>query len=130
MAAHVVFLRAVNLGARRRCPKAELAAVTETAGFAGVATYRRPATPPRDLEARSSEGEQVVVRGRAVHPVIGEAYHLARVDNARVESAGRCDQPHARDRHDAGEAVVLGVTGSRVTPRTAGESKVARARPT
>lgn len=154
---HVAFLRAVNLGARRRFPAADQAAVTAAAGFAGVATYlatgnvrveatttdRRevqatlerayaadrgfdvpvvvlPAAelravvaaasevgaartvPPgrhhvsllqeepdpaavEELTAAVGEGEQVVVRGRAVHLLIGESYHLARVDGARVE---------------------------------------------
>lgn len=157
MPVHVAFLRAVNLGARRRFPKDELAAVTRAAGFEGVETWlntgnvrvtaatrsrrrveavleqayaadrgfevpvvaltaaelvavagtgaaveaQRSVPPGRHhvsllkeeptpeaaaaLEALSSEGEQVVVRGRAVHLMIGASYHLARVDNARVE---------------------------------------------
>lgn len=154
---HVAFLRAVNLGARRRFPAAEQAAVTTAAGFGGVATYLatgnvrveaptddrreveaalerayaadrgfdvpvvvmpaaelrevvagaaevaavRTVAPGRhhvsllkeepspaavaELESVAGDGEQVVVRGRAVHLLIGDSYHLARVDGARVE---------------------------------------------
>ncbi|NYG56601.1 DUF1697 domain-containing protein [Nocardioides perillae] len=153
----MAFLRAVNLGARRRFPAADQAAVTAAAGFRGVATYlatgnvrvEAATTDPREVQRRleqayaadrgfdvpvvvlpaaelravvaagveveaarsvppgrhhvsllqeepdpaaqaelvaaAAEGEQVVVRGRAVHLLIGESYHLARVDGARVE---------------------------------------------
>lgn len=39
MPTHLGFLRAVNLGARRKFPKDELRAVTEAAGFTEVQTY-------------------------------------------------------------------------------------------
>ncbi|WP_114907240.1 DUF1697 domain-containing protein [Ornithinimicrobium murale] len=39
MPTYVGFLRAVNLGAKRRFPKDDLRAVTEAAGFTDVATY-------------------------------------------------------------------------------------------
>ncbi|WP_340540476.1 DUF1697 domain-containing protein [Nocardioides sp. GXZ039] len=37
------------------------------------------------LEERSSEAERVVLRGRAVHLLLGENYHEARLNNAVVE---------------------------------------------
>jgi uncharacterized protein (DUF1697 family) len=39
MATYVGFLRAINLGANRKFPKASIAAAVEAAGFAGVETY-------------------------------------------------------------------------------------------
>lgn len=39
MLTYVVFLRAINLGARRKVPMAELVACLEAAGFADVATH-------------------------------------------------------------------------------------------
>ncbi len=39
MPTYVAFLRAINLGAHRKFPKAEIVAATEAAGFGDVATY-------------------------------------------------------------------------------------------
>lgn len=39
MATYLAFLRAINLGARRKFPKAEIVAATEAAGFTDVATH-------------------------------------------------------------------------------------------
>ena len=39
MATYIAFLRAINLGAKRKFPKAAIAAVVEGAGFTGVETY-------------------------------------------------------------------------------------------
>lgn len=39
MSVYVAFLRAINLGARRKFPKGEIVAASEAAGFAGVATH-------------------------------------------------------------------------------------------
>lgn len=39
MATHIAFLRAINLGAKRKFPKASIVAAAESAGFADVATY-------------------------------------------------------------------------------------------
>ena len=39
MAVYVAFLRAINLGAKRKFPKAEIVAATEAAGFTGVETH-------------------------------------------------------------------------------------------
>lgn len=39
MSTYVAFLRAINLGARRKFPKDAIAAATEAAGFTGVATH-------------------------------------------------------------------------------------------
>lgn len=39
MSVHLAFLRAINLGATRKFPKAEIVAATEAAGFTGVATH-------------------------------------------------------------------------------------------
>ena len=39
MATHLAFLRAINLGARRKFPQDAIVAATEAAGFTGVATH-------------------------------------------------------------------------------------------
>jgi len=39
MPTYVAFLRAINLGAKRKFPKADIVAATEAAGATGVATY-------------------------------------------------------------------------------------------
>lgn len=39
MATHIAFLRAINLGARRKFAKGDIAACVESLGFAGVATH-------------------------------------------------------------------------------------------
>ncbi len=39
MATHLAFLRAINLGARRKFPRDAIVAATEAAGFTGVATH-------------------------------------------------------------------------------------------
>lgn len=154
MTTYVAFLRAINLGAKRKFPKDDVLAVTEAAGFTGVAThlntgnvrlestlrsrarieralevayladrgfdvptivYSGPelvavaaeaaqlgelhlgkqfvsllkvepsAEAAAALEARSTDEERVVVTGRAVHLLLGESYHEAKVTNAVVE---------------------------------------------
>ncbi|WP_182112302.1 MULTISPECIES: DUF1697 domain-containing protein [unclassified Actinotalea] len=154
MATYVAFLRAINLGARRKFAKEAIAAAAEGAGFTGVAThintgnvrlesdlasrtvietaledaFRAAAgfevptivfTPAelRDvlaaaeafghggnhyvsflkheptaeqvatIEARSTAQEVARVDGRAVHLMLGEQYHTARLTNAVVERA-------------------------------------------
>jgi uncharacterized protein (DUF1697 family) len=39
----------------------------------------------REAEGRSTEGERLVVRGRAAHLLLGEHYHLATLTNTAVE---------------------------------------------
>ncbi len=154
MTTYVAFLRAINLGAKRKFPKDDVVAVTEAAGFTDVATHLNTgnvrlgttlrsragieealeaayladrgfevptmvftsaelveiaaeaarlgeghtgkqfvsllkAEPDGEaaagLEARSTEGERAVVSGRAVHLLLGENYHQAKVSNAVVE---------------------------------------------
>lgn len=152
VATWIGFLRAINLGARRKFPKAEIVAAVEAAGGTGVETYINtgnvrfettmrsrarieaaleaafleragfevpticftPAElaevaaqaaayghegrhyvsllkdPPsaatvRALEERSSAEEVARVGGRAVHLLLGENYHQARLTNAAVE---------------------------------------------
>ena len=156
MATYVAFLRAINLGARRKFPKDAVMAATEAAGFDAVATHLNTGNvrletamrstarieekleaaylADRDfevpaivfspselrailddaeklavghagmryvsllkrepepevvsvLEARSTDDERVVVRGRAAHLLVGENYHQSRLDNAVVERA-------------------------------------------
>lgn len=53
MPSHVAFLRAVNLGAHRQAPRAELLAALERAGFDSVDTFR--ASGNVVLEGRGSE---------------------------------------------------------------------------
>ena len=154
MPTYVAFLRAINLGATRRFPQADIVAAAQAAGGTDVATYIntgnvRLTTPLRSrtkveealerafeadrgfavptiavtpaelraigddveelgaghdgrhyvsllkqeptvagrraLEAAGSDGERAVVRGRAVHLLLGPAYHTATLTNAAVE---------------------------------------------
>ena len=154
MTTYVAFLRAINLGAKRKFPKDAIAAATEGAGFTGVATHINTGNvrletalrsrakieaalesayaedrgfdvptmvftcaelvavaavadrlseghtgkqylsllkqePSADgaaaIEALSSAQERVVVDGRAVHLLLGENYHEAKISNAAVE---------------------------------------------
>lgn len=63
MATYVGFLRAINLGAARKFPKAAIVRATEAAGFTGVATYintgnvrfESPSRRPAELERRLEE---------------------------------------------------------------------------
>lgn len=154
MATYVAFLRAINLGARRKFPKDDIRAAVETAGGSRVETYINTGNVRLDstmrsrarveaalekafladrgfevptivftptelreiaedakrfaddhdglhyvsllkeepdpaavelLEAAAGAAEAVRVGGRAVHLLLGSAYHLARLDNALVE---------------------------------------------
>lgn len=153
----IAFLRAINLGARRKFPRADLAAAVERAGGRDVAAYlntgnlrlRHAVTDRREVEAVlertfaadrgfdvptvcftaaeiaeiaaqaaalggvgreagrgqhvaflkeaptpeqvaaleevPAPGERAVVRGRAVHLLLGDRYRHARLNNQRVE---------------------------------------------
>ncbi|HYF72184.1 MAG TPA: DUF1697 domain-containing protein [Nocardioides sp.] len=152
MASYIAFLRAINLGAKRKFPKEDIRAAVEAAGFTGVETYINtgnvrfdtrlrsrarieaaleeafladrgfevPAivfTPAElseiaaraatfghagrhyvsllkeepseaaiaEIEARTTADEVARVSGRAVHLLLGENYHEARLTNAVVE---------------------------------------------
>lgn len=157
MATYVAFLRAINLGAKRKFPKDAIVAAVEGAGFADVETYINTGnvrlstsmrsrarieaaleeafladrgfevptivftqaelreiaadaarfaeghdthrhyvsllkSPPtadavRLIEERSSAEEVARVGGRAVHLLLGENYHEAKLTNATVEKA-------------------------------------------
>jgi uncharacterized protein (DUF1697 family) len=66
---------------------AELAAERAGVGRHYVSMLKQTPTQAavRQAEALSTEAERVVVRGRAAHLMLGEAYHLATLDNAAVE---------------------------------------------
>lgn len=154
MATYLGFLRAINLGANRKFPKADIVAATEAAGFRDVATHintgnvridttmrsrariehaleaayvadrgfevativfrpeelcaiadeaedlaaAHPGTqyvsllkqePGADLarriEAQSTDRDVARVRGRAVHLVLDDPYHQAKLTNAAIE---------------------------------------------
>lgn len=152
MATHIAFLRAINLGAKRKFPKDAIVCATESAGFTNVETYINTGnvrldtslrsrakieaaleaayleeagfevptmvfTPKElsaiadeaasfghggrhyvsllkavptaaqilELEERSGAEEVAKVGGRAVHLLLGENYHEARLTNAVVE---------------------------------------------
>ena len=53
MATYVAFLRAINLGANRKFPKASIAAAVEAAGFTGVETYINTGNVRFDTTMRS-----------------------------------------------------------------------------
>ncbi|HEX6150659.1 DUF1697 domain-containing protein [Nocardioides sp.] len=67
----------------------ELAAARETEGRHYVSLLKEPPTPAaaKVIEAAGKDGERAVVRGRAVHLLLGGAYHEAGLDNAAVEKA-------------------------------------------
>ncbi len=154
MPTYVAFLRAINLGAKRKFPQADIVAAVEAAGGTDVATYintgnvrftsrlrsreeveraleeafeadrgfvvrtivltpaelrqvaadadevgaghggrhyvsllkEPPTAPGRELmEAVGRHDERAVVRGRAVHLLLGEHYHTATLGNDVVE---------------------------------------------
>jgi uncharacterized protein (DUF1697 family) len=154
MPTYLAFLRAINLGAKRKFPMAELRACLEKAGYQDVATHiqtgnvrvaarqrdrnrieadlerlfledrgfevptiafsrsewRQVADDVDDLAGRatgrhfvsllktepdpevaaafetlSTEAEMALVRGRAVHLLVGDSYQAARLDNVVVE---------------------------------------------
>jgi uncharacterized protein (DUF1697 family) len=152
VATYIAFLRAINLGAKRKFPKDSIVAAVEAAGFTGVATYintgnvrfdttlrsraRIEAALEREFEAAAgfavptivltqkelreiaeeastfghggkhyvsllkepptaaavkaledsvTTDEVARVGGRAVHLLLGENYHEARLTNASVE---------------------------------------------
>lgn len=154
MATYVAFLRAINLGAKRKFPKDAIVAAVEGAGFTDVATHINTGNvrfstslrsrariesaleeafladrgfevptivfTPQELKAiaeeaesfghdgrhyvsllksapseaaialleeRSSAEEVARVGGRAVHLLLGENYHEAKLTNATVEKA-------------------------------------------
>lgn len=53
MATYLGFLRAINLGANRRFPKADIVAATEAAGFSDVATHINTGNVRFDTSMRS-----------------------------------------------------------------------------
>ena len=152
MSTYIAFLRAINLGAKRKFPKEAIVAAVEAAGFTDVATYintgnvrfdttlrsrtkieatleeafeaaagfavptivftqkelkeiaehaasfghggkhyvsllKKPPTEAaiRKLEDSNTTEEVARVGGRAVHLLLGENYHEARLTNATVE---------------------------------------------
>jgi uncharacterized protein (DUF1697 family) len=154
MATFIGFLRAINLGANRKFPKADIVAATEAAGFSDVATHintgnirfeTRMRSPERieqalesayladrgfevstivftpaelcaiadeaeevadghpgthyvslvkkqpsaalakQIEALSTDSDVARVRGRAVHLIIADPYHHAKLTNATIE---------------------------------------------
>jgi len=154
MPTYVAFLRAINLGATRKFPKADIVAATEAAGGTDVATHintgnvllrttlrsrakveaalerayeadrgfavptivftpaeireiaadaaamehqgrqyvsllkeEPTAAATKVIEAAGGDGERAIVRGRAVHLLLDDAYHSAGLTNAEVEKA-------------------------------------------
>jgi uncharacterized protein (DUF1697 family) len=156
MSTYVGFLRAINLGAKRKFAKADIVAATEAAGFSDVATHintgnvrfdtsmrsrakietalekayleqagfevptivftpaeicdivadaekvagdhggnhyvsllkdKPTAATVKKLESLGDERDFARVRGRAVHLVLSDQYHLARLSNTDVEKA-------------------------------------------
>lgn len=156
MATYLGFLRAINLGAKRKFAKGDIVAATEAAGFTDVATYintgnvrfttalrsrakiegaleaayaeragfevptivftpaelceivadadqvagdhggthyvsllkeEPSAATAQELEGLGDDRDLARVRGRAVHLVVSDPYHQARLTNAHVEKA-------------------------------------------
>lgn len=55
MTTYVAFLRAINLGAKRKFPKDDIVAATERAGFTGVATHINTGNVRLETRLRSRE---------------------------------------------------------------------------
>lgn len=89
MSTYVAFLRAINLGAKRKFPKEAIVAATEAAGFTGVETYintgnvrletamRSPARISAALEAayladRGFEVPTMVFTSAELHTIVAE----------------------------------------------------------
>src|SRR6476620_6398593 len=97
MATYIAFLRAINLGPTRKFPKDAIIAAVESIGFTDVETYintgnvrfcstmRSRARMEGALEAASTADEVAKVGGRAVHLLLRDQYHEAKLTNALVE---------------------------------------------
>ena len=71
------------------CAIADDADGLESPGRHYVSLLKQEPTPEgiRTIEAAGSDGERAVVRGRAVHLLLGESYHQATLENSAVEKA-------------------------------------------
>ena len=86
MATYVVFLRAINLGARRKFAKDDIVAATQAAGFTGVATHINTGNVRVETRLRSRERVEATLeeayaadRGFDVPCVAFDADELGRV---------------------------------------------------
>jgi len=71
------------------CAMADDADDLEGPGRHYVSLLKAEPTPEgtRVIEAAGADGERAVVRGRAVHLLLGESYHRATLENSTVEKA-------------------------------------------
>lgn len=124
MATYVAFLRAINLGAKRKFPKDAIAAATEAAGFTGVATHINTGNVRLETAMRSRarieaalEQSYLADRGFEVPTIVLTPAELRAV----VEEAARLAPDHA-GRHyvsllkDEPEAAVAAALEARSTP--------------
>lgn len=86
MATYVAFLRAINLGAKRKFPKDDIKAATEAAGFTGVETYINTGNVRLDTSLRSPakiaaklEAAYLADRGFEVPTMVFTPAELARI---------------------------------------------------
>jgi len=98
MPTYVAFLRAVNLGARRKFPKADLVAATEAAGATGVATHINTGNVLLTTSLRSRTKVEAVLeaayeadRGFAVPTIVLTPEEVCRVvaDADELDHGGR-----------------------------------------
>ena len=102
MATYVAFLRAINLGARRKFPKADIQRVTEDTGFDGVATYINTGNVRLDTRMRSRtrieaalEAAYLADRGFEVPTIAYAAPEL----RALVADIGELGEGHTGQHH-------------------------------
>lgn len=99
MGTYVAFLRAINLGARRKFPKQAIAAATEAAGFTGVATHINTGNVRLETAMRSRSKIESMLEavyaehaGFEVRTIVFSAAELAAVAGDAAElNAGRDD---------------------------------------
>jgi uncharacterized protein (DUF1697 family) len=98
MATYVGFLRAINLGARRKFPKEAIVRATEAAGFTDVATYINTGNVRFDASLRSRakieaalEGAYLAEAGFEVPTIVFTTKELAEIAE-RAHSFGRSER--------------------------------------
>ncbi len=101
MSTYVAFLRAINLGARRKFPKDAIAAATEAAGFTGVATHINTGNVRLETRMRSRarieaalEAAYLEDRGFEVPTIVYTCTELADLVDDAARLADGYDGPH------------------------------------
>lgn len=101
MATYLGFLRAINLGANRKFPKADIVAATEAAGFTDVATHINTGNVRFDTRMRSRarvesalEAAYLADRGFEVPTMVFTPAEVCAIADDAVEVAAGYEGPH------------------------------------